>query len=224
MTAEMRPDPLNRRHSALCDRPTWASAMSDGAAISCIAPPGLARTATRPNPLQIRGVPAVQRHGQQARWRQPTAPEPVLMLLANSSARRTAAPSAAYALRRWRRNSSSNSASWSDEWSSPYHQNQSLPSAIRISSNARSRDAASTSAARVVERHARGRQLRPRALVVAMADPDIEVAVDPRSRKDASATAAPGPPPPRPWSPSGCRWRVRARRRASRRNGRPPPG
>ena len=53
----------------------------------------------------------------------------VLMLVANSSSG-TGCPSIWYTFRRCRRKSSSNSRSWSDEWSSPYHQNQSLPSAI----------------------------------------------------------------------------------------------
>ncbi|PYR63219.1 MAG: hypothetical protein DMF88_25715 [Acidobacteria bacterium] len=50
-------------------------------------------------------------------------------------------------LRTWRRNSSSNTRSWSDEWSSPYHQNQSDPSAMSSSSHARASASGATPAA-----------------------------------------------------------------------------
>ena len=76
------------------------------------------------------------------------------------------------------------SASWSDEWSSPYHQNQSLPSAISSSSSARSRAAGDTAPRASSNARARVRQLSPGAMVVAMADPDVEVAVDPGAGED----------------------------------------
>ena len=77
------------------------------------------------------------------------------MLLTKSSSG-TGLSSRRYTFRRCRRNRSSNSASWSDEWSSPYHQNQSLPSAMSSSSRACSSEAAS--ARRRRSRSPRGRR------------------------------------------------------------------
>ena len=77
------------------------------------------------------------------------------MLLTKSSSG-TGCCSRRYTFRRCRRNRSSNSASWSDEWSSPYHQNQSLPSAISTSSRARS--TAAPASAGPASRAPRGRR------------------------------------------------------------------
>ena len=91
-----------------------------------------------------------------------------------------------YTFRRWRRNRSSNSRSWSDEWSSPYHQNQSLPSAISTSSRAPRKPPRSSAASlrRLLERLTRVGQLAPGAPIVGVADPDVEVRVDPGAGKD----------------------------------------
>ena len=98
---------------------------------------------------------------------------------------------------RCRRKRSSNSRSWSDEWSSPYHQNQSLPSAIRISSRACAACLVADLAGDL-ERVARLGQLAPGALVVRVADPDVEVRVDPRAGEDAGQHLRRRPRRPRP--------------------------
>ena len=66
-------------------------------------------------------------------------------------------PSAAYTAWRWRRNSRSNSRSFSDERSSPYHQHQSLAQAARNDSQALSSASSGRSAALAV----RGGRARP---------------------------------------------------------------
>ena len=98
-------------------------------------------------------------------------------------------------------------ASCADEWSSPYHQNQSLPSAIRISSRAcgqRRRVAAGLARRRAP---AGRRPAGSSPLIVGVADPDVEVRVDPRAGEDAGSAGAAAPRTPRPSSrsaASGC--------------------
>ena len=81
------------------------------------------------------------RHAGVDRARANAVVRPTAVVMFDAVQRRRAPPRRAPCRpgRRCRRNSASNSRSCADEWSSPYHQNQSLPSAARSASRASAR-------------------------------------------------------------------------------------